>query len=188
MWSTSAKAQGWGENIKVSGARVGEPSGKLAGDEVQAVTSTLPPEPSQRWTVCRTATGYPTTHSTNVRRQQMLGNRALVSLSLSISVCLDHAVRVLCLARREFGHWPFPWEDLTAPVHLGLRRGHIVFYTRYSLPAQNPPGLAAGQDQQLVPSCSRHLTRECALLLFMLGMSCTRTTIWWHKKLGGKFS
>ena len=49
--STIAKAQGWGQNIKVSGDRVGEQMGEMTDDELPAVTLTSTWTPSQRWAV-----------------------------------------------------------------------------------------------------------------------------------------
>lgn len=50
--STIAKAQGWGQNIKVSGVRVGEQMGEMTDDELPAVTLTSTWAPSQTWAVC----------------------------------------------------------------------------------------------------------------------------------------
>lgn len=107
---------------------------------------------------------------------RVLGDtKEMVSLSLSVATQFDQGVEVLCSDRREFGSWDFPLKVLPAPVHLGFNRGHIVFSTRCSFAVQNRARPAAGQHQQLVPSCSRHLAHECPLLPFTLVMSCTRT-------------
>lgn len=66
-------------------------------------------------------------------------------------------------------------EILPAPVHLGLSRGHIVFYTRCLFPVSSLSKSAAGQHQQLVSLCIRHLAHKYALLPFTLGVLCTRT-------------
>lgn len=71
----------------------------------------------------------------------------------------------------------FSFGDFTSTSPLGAQqKPHcFVFYTRCLFPAQSPSKSAAGQHQQLVSSCIRHVAHKYALLPLTLGVLCTRT-------------